>query len=207
MAHQVSHWLRIIANLAAGSISRTRERLMSTVLILIDLQNDYFPGGSMELVDAEKAVANAAQLLRTFRGRAHPIIHVQHIAVHDGATFFLPGTEGVKFHPSVHPSPAERIVQKHYPNGFRATTLLGDLRAVGAAHIVFAGMMTHMCVDTTVRAACDLDFQCSLAHDACSTTHLTFGARTVDAGDVQAAFLSALGDGFAAIKSSEELCR
>jgi len=179
---------------------------MSTVLVLIDLQNDYFPGGSMELVASEQAVENAAQLMQAFRGRAQPILHIQHIAVHDGATFFLPGTEGAKIHRSVQPISGERIVRKNYPNSFRATTLLEDLQAVGASHIVFAGMMTHMCVDTTVRAACDLGFECSLAHDACATTHLTFGARTVDANDVQAAYLAALGDGFATIKSSEELC-
>jgi nicotinamidase-related amidase len=179
---------------------------MSTVLVLIDLQNDYFPGGSMELVASEEAVGQAARLLHAFRQRSQPVIHIQHIAVHDGATFFLPGTHGADIHSSVQPISGERVVQKNFPNSFRETTLLEDLKRNCASHVVFAGMMTQMCIDTTVRAASDLGFHCSLAHDGCATTHLTFGARTVDANDVQAAYLSALGDGFATIKTVKELC-
>lgn len=67
---------------------------MTQALVLIDLQNDYFPGGTMELVDAEAAVAQAARLLQGFRRSGAPVVHVQHIAKRPGATFFLPGTVG-----------------------------------------------------------------------------------------------------------------
>jgi nicotinamidase-related amidase len=179
---------------------------MSTILVLIDLQKDYFPGGAMELVASELAVRRAALLLKAYRQRSRQVIHVQHIGTHDGATYFLPGSPGIDIHPSVDPSSSERVIQKNFPNAFRETGLLESLRNQKATHLVFAGMMTHMCVDSTVRAASDLGFECSLAFDACATTHLTFGERIVDAKDVQAAYLSALADGFATLETAEELC-
>ena len=178
----------------------------TTALVLIDLQNDYFPGGAMTLVDAEAAVGRAAQLLACCRDRGVPVFHVQHICEEADATFFLPGTPGAQIHPAVRPREGERLIVKHFPNAFRATDLLDDLRGAGITDLVFAGMMTHMCVDTTVRAAADLDFRCSLAADGCATTHLALAGRTVDAADVQTAYLAALNDGFAAVRTTAALC-
>jgi len=179
---------------------------MTVALVLIDLQSDYFPGGAMELEGADAAVAQAARLLDAFRQRGWPIVHVQHIAKRPGATFFLPDTTGAEIHASVRPAPGERVVTKHYPSCFRETTLLDGLRALEASQVVFAGMMTHMCVDTTVRAAADLGFQGSVAHDACATRALQFAGRTVDAASVQVAFLAALNGAFATVRTAEELC-
>lgn len=180
---------------------------MSTALVLIDLQNDYFPGGTMELVGAEAAVAEAAKLVQTFRESDLPIVHVQHIANQAGATFFLPGTAGAEIHASVSPAKDEALVVKHFPNSFRETTLHDLLRSVKASKLVIVGMMTHMCVDTTVRAATDLGFQCFLAGDACATRDLQFSTEHVRARDVQLAYLAAMNGTFATVKSAQELCR
>lgn len=179
---------------------------MSTALVLIDLQNDYFPGGAMELVAPEAAVAEAARLLAAFRARGFPVFHVRHECTGAEDPFFLPGTEGAEIHSAVRPHPNELIFTKHFPNSFRETSLLESLRTVGATRLVFAGMMTHMCVDTTVRAAADFGFECALAHDGCATTHLQFGDTRVDAAQVQAAYLAALADGFAKVTTASELC-
>jgi nicotinamidase-related amidase len=179
---------------------------MTQALVLIDLQNDYFPGGTMELVGAEPAVAQAARLLAAFREKGHPVFHVQHLATRAGATFFLPGTRGAEIHAAVRPQAAERVVTKHFPNSFRQTTLLEDLRSAGATKLTLAGMMTHMCVDTTVRAAADLGFTCSLAHDGCATRALQFAGRPVEADKVQLAYLAGLDGSFASVRSAEELC-
>lgn len=178
---------------------------MSTALVLIDLQNDYFPGGAMELVGADHAVTKVALLLQRFRELSLPIFHIQHIANDPEATFFIPGTHGASIHESVAPLRGEVVVVKHFPNGFRETTLLESLRAAGVSRLVFAGMMTHMCVDTTVRAASDFGFQCFLALDGCATTNLQLLDRTVEAKDVQLAFLAALNDGFATVRTAQEL--
>jgi nicotinamidase-related amidase len=179
---------------------------MTEALVLIDLQNDYFAGGTMELVDADGAVEQAALLLRTFRDKGLPVFHIQHIAKRAGATFFVPGTVGADIHRAVQPKAGERVVVKHFPNGFRETDLLEDLRGAGASKLTFAGMMTHMCVDTTVRAAADLGFTCSLAQDGCATRALQFGADRVEADKVQLAYLAGLNGSFASVKPARELC-
>ena len=179
---------------------------MTTALVLVDLQNDYFPGGTMELVGAEVAVARAAALLQAFRRRSLPVFHVQHIATRPGATFFLPGSAGAEIHAAVAPAAGEPVVTKHFPNAFRETTLLQGLRGVEAKNVVFAGMMTHMCIDSTTRAAADLGFACSLAHDACATRDLSFNGSRVAAETVQTAYLGALNGSFAKVLSTNALC-
>jgi len=178
---------------------------MSAALVLIDIQNDYFPGGAMILAGADAAGERAAALLDGCRSKGMPVIHIRHIAVRPGGTFFLPGTPGAELHPCVVPIDDEPVIIKHYPNAFRETGLEPELRKRGIVHVLFAGMMTHMCVDTTVRAAKDLGFECSLAHDACATKDLLFGDRRVSAEDVQTAYCAALHGSFAKVVSVAEL--
>jgi len=178
---------------------------MSTALILIDIQNDYFPGGAMEVVGAAAAAEQAARLLTACRLKALPVIHVQHIAARAGSTFFLPGTPGAEIHETVRPSQGEPVFQKHFPNSFRETALLEHLRRNGISRLAVAGMMTHMCIDTTIRAASDLGFSCLLAHDACATRALAFNGIQVSAGNVQASYLAALDGLFAKIVSTDDL--
>lgn len=160
----------------------------------------------MEVVGAREAAAQTAILLDVFRQKALPIVHIQHISTRAGATFFLPDTPGVEIHESVRPAPGETVFQKHFPNSFRETPLLEYLRSSGVSHLVIAGMMTHMCIDTTTRAAADLGYKASLAHDACATRALTFNGNEVAAGAVQTAYLAALNGLFAQVLSVKEIC-
>lgn len=180
---------------------------MSTALLVIDIQNDYFPGGAMELVGSIEAGQQARKLIEAFRSKALPVIHVQHIATRPGASFFVPGTHGVEIHPSAAPREGETIIRKNFPNSFRDTPLLQHLRDNKIARLVVAGMMTHMCIDSTVRAAGELGFECLLAHDACATRALSFGGVTVPAESVQTAFLAALNGLFATVQSVDEACK
>lgn len=179
---------------------------MTRALLIVDIQNDYFPGGAMELEGSEQAGERAGALLRAFRQKARPVVHMQHVSTRPGATFFLPNTRGVEIHASVAPAAGETVIQKSFPNSFRDTRLLEHLRQLKVAELVIAGMMTQMCIDTTTRAAADLGFQCFLAHDACATRALTFGGTTVPAAQVQAAFLAALNGLFARVQTAEQLC-
>lgn len=178
-------------------------------LLLIDLQNDYFPSGRMEVEGSAEATANAARLLARYRALARPVIHVQHLSLQPGATFLLPGTPGAEIHPSVAPKTGETVLQKNFPNCFRQTALLATLQEFGVNELLVAGMMTHMCIDTTVRAAFDLGFRLTLAHDACATRALAFpnGGPTVAAADVHAAFVAALGAVFCKTVATEEVLR
>ncbi|MDY7574775.1 cysteine hydrolase family protein [Actimicrobium sp. CCI2.3] len=169
---------------------------MHTALLIIDIQNDYFPGGTMELVGADAASRQAKLLLDAWRANNLPVFHVQHIAPQPDATFFRPNTVGAQIHENMVPIAGETLITKATPNSFHDTSLLESLRAAHITHLVVVGMMTHMCVDSTVRAASDLGFVCQVVHDACATRDLTFGVHTVPAATVQATFMAALNGTF-----------
>lgn len=179
---------------------------MNVVLVLVDIQNDYFPGGAMELVGSEAAGGRGSVLLQAFRERALPVVHIRHVATRPGATFFLPETQGAEIHECVRPIQGEPVFVKHFPNSFRETPLVEHLRGLNAHRLVIAGMMTHMCIDSTVRAVADLGFSCVLAGDACAARTLVLGDITVPAGQVQTAFLAALRGSFAEVRTVEEIC-
>lgn len=176
-----------------------------TALILVDIQNDYFPGGRMALEGIAAASVNAARLLTRFREKNLPVFFIRHIAAQPGATFFLPDTPGSEIHPSVAPMTDETVIVKHFPNSFRETPLLDRLKKADVASVAVCGAMSHMCIDATVRAAGDLGFQCRVAEDACATRTLTFGRETVPAVKVHAAFMAALSAAYARVLSTEEL--
>jgi nicotinamidase-related amidase len=176
-----------------------------TALLVIDIQNDYFPGGAMELEAADAAGAKAGQAIRHFRDKNLPVIHVRHLSVRPGSTFFLPGTRGAEIHSSVSPRDAEMVIEKNFPNSFRATRLEQTLKESAIKNLVVAGMMTHMCVDATVRHGADLGYKITLLGDACATRAQTFGGESVPARQVHTAFLAALNGFYAKVINSHEL--
>ena len=178
---------------------------MKKCLLLIDLQNDYFPGGKMELVDTEKAAANAQLLLKKFRKEDLPIIHIQHLATQPGAAFFLPNTHGSEINEIVAPLESETVVVKNYPNSFRGTELQELLSKDEICNLIFCGAMSHMCIDATIRSAFDLGFNCVVAEDACATIDLTFQGQTIKAAEVHGAFMAALSAPYANVLTTDEI--
>jgi nicotinamidase-related amidase len=174
-------------------------------LLVIDIQNDYFPGGKMALEDPDAAAANAARALEQSRSRGWPVFHVRHLSVRPGSTFFIPGTSGAEIHASVRPRDGETVVEKNFPNSFRGTPLDSLLKAAAVNELVVAGMMTHMCVDASVRQAADLGYKVTLLGDACATRAQTYAGETVPARQVHAAFLAALNGFYAKVISAREL--
>jgi nicotinamidase-related amidase len=178
---------------------------MKTALILIDIQNDYFPGGAGELEGSLEASRQAGCLLEHFRRQGLPPVFIQHVADRPGAATFLPDTEGVKIHENIRPLPGETIIQKHYPNSFRETPLLDHLRSLEIERLVICGMMTHMCVDSTLRAAYDFGFECWLAQDACATRALSIAGRKVPAEYVHLSFLAAMNGRYSRVQTVDEI--
>jgi nicotinamidase-related amidase len=177
---------------------------MNTGLLLVDMQNDYFPGGKMELVGISEAGLKARELLRFFRENEWPTFHIQHLALQDQATFFIPETPGAAIHEQVKPVPGEVIITKHFPNSFRETELAEVLKKAKIERLVICGAMSHMCIDATTRAAADLGYECVVIHDACATRDLAFGELTLPAIQVHGAFMAALGAAYAKVWSLEE---
>lgn len=176
----------------------------NTALLLIDIQNDYFDGGSNPLFGSLQASENAQKILNYFRVNHLPVIHIQHIATRPGSAFFLPGTVGAEIHTNVQPIHSEEIIEKHYPNSFRETSLKQYLTNKEIDNLVICGMMTHMCVDATVRTAKDFGFDCTIISDACATKTLSIQGKNVDASDVHHSFLAALSYYYATVKTAQE---
>jgi len=178
---------------------------MSKALLIIDIQNDYFEGGAFELVNPTQASLKAKELLEYFRKNSMPVFHVQHINIKEGATFFLPNTSGMQIHENVKPLENEIIITKNYPNSFLKTNLKSELEKQNIKELTICGMMSHMCVDSTTRAAFDLGFDCIVVHDACTTRDLEFLGKKVKSSEVHNSFMSALGSVFARVASCKEI--
>ncbi|MCG8405194.1 MAG: isochorismatase family protein [Phycisphaerales bacterium] len=176
----------------------------STALLIIDMQNDYFPGGAMGLCETHTAAGHANRLLSTFRKLKLPRFHVRHIFTSKDAPFFRPGSVGASIHSSVEPADGEPIIVKNHINSFRNTELHEELQAAGVEQLVICGAMSHMCIDGTVRAAADSGYRCLVAQDACATRDASFEGRTIRAADVHAAVMSALAFAYADVISTDE---
>jgi len=177
----------------------------TTVLLVIDIQNFYFPEGRIPLVEPLEASLEAKRLIEHFRAKGWPTVHVQHLP--KGQTTPSPDTGDVQYriHPNVLPAPGETVIGKHHANSFRDTDLLATLHRLATKRIVIVGMQTHMCVEAATRAAADLGFEVVVAHDACATRALEFGGNEVPASQVHAAALAAMSGGYARVVSVTEL--
>jgi nicotinamidase-related amidase len=153
----------------------------STALILIDIQNFYFTGGSLPLVNPEAAAKNAATLLTWFRENKKLVVHIGHLA-----------KTGTDFSNLVTPQSGEKVIMKKEVSAFLNTDLDQYLRENHITNLILCGMQTHMCLEGATRAAHDLGFQCTVAGDACATRDLTWEGTTVKAADVHAVSLATL---------------
>lgn len=145
---------------------------MSRALLVIDLQNDYSPGGLFPLWNAEVVLANVEQAVERARGRGVAVILVQHVA--DGssgiAPFFNAGTAGVEIHPRVlAAAPEAPVVVKHFADSFEQTTLEETLQALGVDELLICGMMTQNCVTHTAISKAAEKYQVSVLVDCCTT--------------------------------------
>ena len=174
-------------------------------LLIIDIQNDYFKGGAYELVNPQIASLNAKKLLEKFRDKSLPIFHIQHISTRKNATFFLPNTNGVLIHEDVKRLENEIVISKNFPNSFSKTSLLEELKKQNITELVICGMMTHMCIDATTRAAFDLGFDCIVSYDACCTKDLEFNKNKIMARDVHDSFMASLNGIFAKVLNTDDI--
>ena len=173
-------------------------------LILIDIQNDYFPQGKWPLDGVEAAADKAAQVLQAFRQAGDAVIHVRHEFEGDNAPFFTPGSEGAHLHAKVLNQGDEPVVLKHFVNAFRQTNLRALLEQRSITDLVVVGSMSHMCVDAVVRAAADFGYKVTVIHDACATRDQEFNGQVIPAAQVHGAYMAALAFGYAGVMSAQQ---
>ena len=170
-------------------------------ILVIDLQNEYWPDGNLPLEGIDAAAANAARVVAHGREAGDLIVNVRHEM--PGAPFFVPGSKGAKINEAVAPAAGEAVITKNFPNSFRETDLKEMLDDKGIEEVVVVGAMSHMCIDATVRAANDFGYRTVTVHDACATREQEFDGMIVPAAQVHTAMMSALAFAYGEVISTE----
>lgn len=184
--------LRALAGLPLAPAS-----LADSVLVLIDCQNTY-TRGVMELDGVQPALDEAATLLDRARTARIPVVHIQHDDG-PGSLYDIEGESGAIVE-RVAPRNGESVVVKNYPNSFVQTDLDDILKSFDASHLVLAGFMTHMCVNSTARGAFNLGYAPTVVAAATATRTLPgVDGASVPAQALHTASLAAVADLFAVV--------
>lgn len=151
------------------------------VLVVIDVQNDYFEGEAFPLWNAEPTLAATEKAIAKARAKGAPVVFVQHIA-QGAAPFFNPGSEGVKLHARISAAVGgSPVVVKQHADAFEATTLYQTLQDLGADELLLCGMMTQNCVThTAVSRRADGYAKVTVLADACTTVSQMLHLIAVD---------------------------
>ena len=140
-----------------------------TALIVIDIQNDYFPAGAYPLHDADAVLARAVRAVHNAQAQGVPVVLVQHVA-RGPSPFFNHGTEGVQIHPALRAAaPDAPVVVKGHADSFLNTVLQETLQSLGVDTLWLCGMMTHNCVTHTALSPQAGAYAVSVLADACTT--------------------------------------
>src|SRR3954451_6658586 len=192
---------KTLLQLAGADLSLPR--LGDACLVLIDLQNEYL-AGPIALPEANAAIASAAKLLERARTSGASIFHIAHKG-RPGGLFDRAAERGALV-TALAPQAGEPVIEKELPNAFAGTDLQARLAATGRKNIILTGLMTHMCVSSTARAALDLGFRITVDADSCATRDLPDGrGGTLDARTIHEVALAELSDRFAIIARGDAL--
>ena len=143
---------------------------MKTALLLIDLQQDYFPGGRYPLWNTDATLAAAEAAIARARREGIAIIHVQHVAASAEAPLLAPGSDGARIHPRIlAAAPDAPVVVKQYADSFHQTTLAALLQELGVQRLLLAGMMTQNCVTHTALSKDAEGYDVAVLVDATTT--------------------------------------
>jgi nicotinamidase-related amidase len=152
-----------------------------SALVIIDIQDFYFPEGDLPLDNPELAADNASLLLEHYRSNNDLVIHVRHNYEPGGGIYKI-----------VSPVENEVVISKDQVNAFLGSNLDSILKSNSITDLVLCGMQTHMCLEAATRAASDLGYSCTVVEDACTTRQLKYGDAVVAAKDVHFVTLATL---------------
>ena len=168
-----------------------------TALLIIDIQEFYFPGEGPGLLNAEETSEKASEILKIFRENEQLVIHVRHKS-----------ESGFEIHDNVKPTQDEKLITKEEINSFNGTDLLEYLKNNKVERLVIVGMQTQMCVEAATRAAYDFGYECIVIDDACTTRDLKYKDTFIKATEVHESTLATMiGGGYAKVIDLEEFKR
>lgn len=143
--------------------------MTQAALIVIDVQNDYFPSGAYPLHQSEAVLERTLDAVRSAQAHGVPVVLVQHIA-RGPSPFFNRDTEGVQIHPALRAvAPTAPVVVKGHADSFLNTSLQETLRPLGVDTLWLCGMMTQNCVTHTALSPQAQGYAVSVLEDACTT--------------------------------------
>ncbi|MCE5973108.1 cysteine hydrolase [Sinirhodobacter sp. WL0062] len=181
----------------------------TTALIVIDMQRDFVePGGFGETLGNDVAqlrqiIPTVAALIAAARKHGLPVIHTRECHRPDLSDLppakrdrgkpslrigdlgpmgriLIAGEPGADIVPELYPLPGEIVLDKPGKGAFYATSLSDDLAKLGTKSLIFAGVTTEVCVQTTMREANDRGFTCLLAEDSTASYFPEFKAAAIE---------------------------
>ena len=176
----------------------------NAVLLPIDMQRGFDdPEGPRRW--NSQVDANGLTLLAAWRSAGRPIIHVRHDSVKPNSPF-APGRPGNALRPGFEPLAGEPLVAKSVNSAFIGTDLDLRLKRLGARHVVVFGLVTDMCVSTTIRTGANMGWDMILVPDACDCFDLPDGrGGIIPAEQIQAAHVATLAFEFCRVMDTTEL--
>ncbi|MEI7612688.1 MAG: cysteine hydrolase family protein [Betaproteobacteria bacterium] len=143
-------------------------------LIVIDVQNDYFPEGKFPLWNTDVTLMNTESAIAEARTKNIPVILVQHIAdASKGiAPFFNAGATGVDINPRIlTAAPEGIIITKAFADSFHHTALEETLSKLGVEELLVCGMMTQNCVTHTAISKAAEKYSVKILADCCTSVN------------------------------------
>ena len=163
---------------------------MKKALLVIDVQNDYFPGGKFPLWHTEETLDNIEKAILKAESNNVPVIIIQHVA-DSNAPFFNEGTEGVEVHPGIlKAAPHGKIVIKTFADTFHKTNLAEVLSELGVEELLVCGMMTHNCVTHTAISKSAEKYSVKILPDCCTTVDELIHLLALDALSIRIEFVN-----------------
>lgn len=144
-----------------------------TALLIIDIQNDYFPKGKFPLWNTDKILINIKELIAKANQQYIPVFLIQHVssAPKGMAAFFEKGSEGANIHPEIIAiCPNAEVIQKQHADSFYQTHLEKSLEKFDIDELLICGMMTQNCVTHTAISKKAEKYKVSIIEDCCTTT-------------------------------------
>lgn len=178
--------------------------MKNTALLLIDIQkglNDIFWGKR----NNPNAETNMEQILTSFRNKALPVYHVQHLSMSPNSPLRM-GQPGVEFMEFARPLTNEIVFQKNVNSAFIGTNLQETLLTNKIMNLYLIGITTDHCVSTTARMAANLGFKTYVVSDATFTFERKgFDGEHYSAEEMHNISLASLHEEFATVINTKEV--
>lgn len=172
--------------------------MMSTALLIIDVQEAMFAYPDMKLYDEEGVLERISSLLDKARLAGIPVIYIQHTE-EEGE--FVKGTPTWEISRRITPQAGEKVIEKTTPDSFHLTGLQEELERLGVTELVICGMQTDYCVNATSRHAHSLGYRGVLVQDA----HSTFDDGGFSGEEIVKQHNRDLGSGCVTLRSEQEV--